>query len=164
MTMPDTTTREKWDRRFFELSRLVATWSEDQSRKVGAVIVGPANDIRAIGFNGLPRRVSAGPEERHSRQGGEKYYWFEHAERNAIYNAARSGISTEGCRMYTNLFPCADCARGIIQSGIVELNSFEAPEADEVFKRSFKVAVVMLQEAKVDVRLIPADFLQAGTA
>jgi dCMP deaminase len=163
MTEIEIDTRKKWDRRFFELSRLVATWSEDQSRKVGAVIVGPANDIRAIGFNGLPRRVSAEPEGRHSRQGGEKYYWFEHAERNAIYNAARSGISTEGCRMYTNLFPCADCTRGIIQSGIVELNSFEAPEADEVFKRSFEVAVVMLQEANVDVRLFPVDFLQAGT-
>src|SRR4051812_41799673 len=103
MTTVNTTTREKWDRRFFELSRLVASWSEDQSRKVGAVIVGPANDIRAVGFNGLPRHVSSAPKERHARQEGEKYYWFEHAERNAIYNTARSGISTEGCRMYTNL-------------------------------------------------------------
>lgn len=160
MTTPDAIlVREKWDRRFFQLCRLVATWSEDQSRKVGAVIVGPANDIRAIGFNGLPRRVSAAPESRHARQDGEKYYWFEHAERNAIYNAARSGIGTEGCRMYTNLFPCADCTRGIIQSGIVELNSFEAPEADDVFRRSFEVAKIMLDEAKVDVRLFRFDFI-----
>jgi dCMP deaminase len=159
MTISDTATREKWDRRFFELSSLVATWSEDQSRKVGAVIVGPANDIRAIGFNGLPRRVSAQHDARHSKVDGEKYYWFEHAERNAIYNAARSGISTEGCRMYTSLFPCADCTRGIIQSGIIELNSFQAPEADEVFKRSFEVAQIMLDEAKVDVRLFAPDFI-----
>ncbi|MCK1289381.1 MULTISPECIES: deaminase [unclassified Bradyrhizobium] len=163
MTEIETNTREKWDRRFFELSRLVATWSEDQSRKVGAVIVGPANDIRAIGFNGLPRLVSSEPEERHSRQGGEKYYWFEHAERNAIYNAARSGISTEGCRMYTSLFPCADCTRGIIQSGIVELNSFHAPDVDEVFQRSFEVAKIMLNEAGIAVRLFSVDFLRAGT-
>jgi dCMP deaminase len=159
MTEPDANTREKWDRRFFEMCRLVATWSEDRSRKVGAVIVGPANDIRAIGFNGLPRRVDAAPEDRHSRQNGEKYFWFEHAERNAIYNAARSGISTEGCRIYTSLFPCADCTRGIIQSGIVELNSFQAPDVDEVFQRSFEVAKIILDEAGVDVRLFPANFV-----
>jgi dCMP deaminase len=159
MTETDTDTRAKWDRRFFEMCRLVATWSEDRSRKVGAVIVGPANDIRAIGFNGLPRRVDAAPVERHSRENAEKYYWFEHAERNAIYNAARSGISTEGCRIYTSLFPCADCTRGIIQSGIVELNSFQVPDVDEVFQRSFAVAKMMLDEARVDVRLFPADFV-----
>lgn len=154
--------RKKWDRRFFELCHLVATWSEDKSRKVGAVIVGSANDIRAIGFNGLPRGVGALADERHSREKGEKYYWFEHAERNAIYNAARSGISTEGCRMYSSLFPCADCARGIIQSGIVELNSFEAPEADEVFRRSFEVAKTMFEEGKVQIRLFQPDFLNRG--
>ncbi|MBN9585719.1 MAG: dCMP deaminase [Afipia sp. 62-7] len=155
----EVTAAEKWDRRFFELSHLVASWSEDRGRKVGAVIVGPANDIRAIGFNGLPRRVDAELEVRHARENGEKYYWFEHAERNAIYNAARSGIGTEGCRMYTNLFPCADCTRGIIQSGIVELNTFAAPEADEVFKRSFEVARVMLSEAGVNLRVFPPDFI-----
>jgi dCMP deaminase len=152
-------TREKWDRRFFQLSRLVASWSEDESRKVGAVIVGPANDIRAIGFNGLPRHVKDDHQDRHSKQDGEKYYWFEHAERNAIYNAARSGISTEGCRMYTSLFPCADCTRGIIQSGITELNTFQAPEKDDFFTRSFEVARAMLKEASLKVRLFPDDFI-----
>lgn len=145
----------KWDRRFFELSRLVATWSEDTSRKVGAVIVGPANDIRAIGFNGLPRRVSSLRAERHSKEGGEKYYWFEHAERNAIYNAARSGVSTESCRMYSSLFPCSDCTRAIIQCGIIQINTFEAPESDEFFERSFEVARQMLAEAAIEVRVFP---------
>jgi dCMP deaminase len=161
MNNPDTSV--KWDRRFFELCQLVATWSEDRSRKVGAVIVGPANDIRAIGFNGLPRRVSSNHDQRHSRQDGEKYYWFEHAERNAIYNAARSGIGTEGCRMYSSLFPCADCTRGIIQSGIIELNTFPTPEVDEVFHRSFEVAKAMLQEASVSLRLFPIDFIDAAS-
>ncbi|MCK1642370.1 dCMP deaminase [Bradyrhizobium sp. 157] len=155
----ETRAREKWDRRFFELCRLVATWSEDRSRKVGAVVVGPANDIRAIGFNGLPRKVDGNQQGRHSKQDGEKYYWFEHAERNAIYNAARSGISTEGCRMYSSLFPCADCVRGIIQSGIVELNTFQEPESDEFFRRSFEVARAMLKEAAVEIRIFPADFV-----
>jgi dCMP deaminase len=150
--MMQVTTMNKWDRRFFELCSLVASWSEDRSRKVGAVIVGPANDLRAIGFNGLPRGVRGDVEQRHSRAENEKYYWFEHAERNAIYNASRSGIATAGCRIYTSLFPCADCTRALIQSGIVELNSYLPPESEEVFGRSFEVAKVMLEEAKINVR------------
>jgi dCMP deaminase len=143
---------EKWDSRFFDLCSLVASWSEDRSRKVGAVIVGPANEVRSLGFNGLPRGVSAEDETRHSRTDGEKYYWFEHAERNAIYNAARTGTSLSGCRIYTSLFPCADCTRAIIQSGIVQLNTFSAPEAEETFLRSFQVSKAMLSEAGVEVR------------
>ena len=142
-----------WDRRFLDLCSMIANWSEDRSRKVGAVIVGRANEIRATGFNGLPRGISSSVDERHSRDGGEKYFWFEHAERNAIFNAARAGTSTEGCRMYSTLFPCADCARAIIQSGIVQLNTLQIPEFDETFSRSFDVAAMMLGEANVEVRL-----------
>src|ERR1700730_7777629 len=72
----------KWDARFFDLCGLVGSWSEDRSRRVGAVIVGPANEVRSLGFNGLPRRISTEDDERHNRADGEKYYWFEHAERN----------------------------------------------------------------------------------
>lgn len=143
----------KWDKRFFELCDLVASWSEDRSRKVGAVIVGPANEVRTIGFNGLPRGVDGEISGRHSRSEGEKYFWFEHAERNALFNAARAGIATQGCRVYINLFPCADCVRALIQCGIVELNTYAPPEADAAFERSFEVAKEMLNEANVRVRL-----------
>jgi dCMP deaminase len=146
-------TLTKWDRRFFGLCAFVATWSEDKSRQVGAVIVGPANEIRSTGYNGLPRGISSDNEERHARADGEKYLWFEHAERNAIYNAARAGISTNGCRIYSNLFPCADCTRAIIQSGIIQLNTFPVPDADETFHRSFDVSVQMLREAGIELRL-----------
>jgi len=47
--------------------------------------------------------------------------WYEHAERNAIYNAARVGVPLKGCRMYTNGLSCADCARAVIQTGITEV-------------------------------------------
>lgn len=148
----------KWDRRFFDVCNLLASWSEDQSRKVGAVIVGPANELRATGYNGLPRGVNGSVQDRHSRVNGEKYYWFEHAERNAIFNAARAGVSIERCRIYSSLFPCADCVRAIIQAGIIELNTFEIPSSDETYKRSFQVAFEMLMEAKVEVRLFVSDF------
>lgn len=143
----------KWDLRFISLCNLVADWSEDRSRKVGAVIVGPANDVRSIGFNGLPRGISGDNDLRHSKENGEKYYWFEHAERNAIYNAARGGISIDGCRLYCSLFPCADCTRAIIQSGIVQLNTFNTPDIDPTFAKSFEISKVLLNEAKIELRV-----------
>jgi len=51
----------------------------------------------------------------------EKFFWFEHAERNSIYNATLIGTSLKGCKMYTNGIPCMDCARGVVQSGISEV-------------------------------------------
>ena len=141
----------KWDRRFFQLAYLIGTWSEDKSRQIGAVIVGPANEVRSIGFNGLPRRVSAAVESRHSRDGGEKYYWFEHAERNAIYNAARVGIATNECQLYSTLFPCSDCLRALVQSGIVTLKTFKPPADDVHFQRSFEVSLEIAAEAGLSI-------------
>jgi len=143
----------KWDQRFFQLCDVLASWSEDSSRKVGAVIVGPSNEVRSTGFNGLPRSISSSDEQRHSRDSGEKYYWFEHAERNAIFNAARAGIGLMGCKIYVSLFPCADCVRAIIQSGIIELNTFDVPQNDPTFSRSFEVAKAMIGEAGVGLKL-----------
>src|SRR5690242_7044614 len=113
----------KWDQRFMELAKLIATWSKDRSTKVGCVVVGTDNEVRSIGFNGFPRGVDDDVEERHERPA--KYAWTEHAERNAIYSAVRVGISLKGCTMYLPWFPCMDCARALIQSGIAELVAFE---------------------------------------
>lgn len=144
-------TLRTWDRRFFEMCALLGSWSEDRSRQVGCVIVGNANDVRALGFNGLPRGVNGGVDERHRRENGEKYYWFEHAERNAIYNAARVGTPIAGCRLYANLFPCAECVRAIIQSGIVSVHTYNPPQIDVTFSRSFEVATAMLEESGVEL-------------
>lgn len=106
-----------------------------------------------MGYNGLPRGVEACDEERHSRVDGKKYLWFEHAERNAIYSAARSGTSLEGCRIYITAFPCADCSRAIIQAGIVEVNTFPYKENDSGFDYHYSVSAAMLQEAGVYINL-----------
>lgn len=99
-----------------ELASHVSTWSKDRSTKCGCVIVGPDKEIRSTGYNGMPRGVDDNRDERHIRP--TKYLWFEHAERNAIYNAARMGTPLEGCTLYVRWFPCADCARAAIQAGI----------------------------------------------
>ena len=142
---------DKWDARFFSVCELIASWSEDKSRKVGAVIVGAAHEIRSTGYNGLPRGINSEIALRHERADGEKYFWFEHAERNAIFNAARSGTSIENTTIYCSLFPCADCVRAIIQSGIIHLKTFETPINDPSFERSFAVSTEMLQEAGIRV-------------
>lgn len=108
-------TRAKAEK-FIGIVRSIAALSKDRSTKVGAVAVGPAGEIRAMGYNGMPRGCDDDKEARHMRP--EKYFWFEHAERNLIYNAARVGTPLEGCILVVSpLFPCMDCARAIIQAG-----------------------------------------------
>lgn len=137
-----------WDDRYLEIAGVVASWSKDSSTKVGCVVVGPVRQILATGYNGFPRGVDDDVPERWERP--EKYLWVEHAERNAIYNAARSGISLAGATMYVERHPCADCARGIIQSGIscVVVGS---PVLLPRWEESCTVAGVMFEESGVAV-------------
>lgn len=141
-----------WNQRFMSLCDHVASWSEDRDFQVGCVIVSPeGREIRSTGYNGLARGVLSVDEARFDRQSGEKFYWFEHAERNAIYNAARAGICLSGCILYVNRFPCADCGRAIIQAGITTLITPPIPEADGALDYSFQVSKQMLQEAGVGI-------------
>lgn len=141
-----------WDTRFLTLAETLSAWSEDRDFHVGAVIVGPDKEVRATGYNGLPRGVSADDDARFDRASGEKFFWFEHAERNAIYNAARVGTPLAGCTIYINRFPCADCARAIIQSGITAIVCPPKPEHDGALDHSFDVSEIMLREAEVPQR------------
>lgn len=141
---------ENWDRRWIDLARLVASWSKDTSTKCGAVIVGPRNVLVSLGWNGFPRGIDDNVPERHHRP--EKYLWSEHAERNAIYNAAATGAKTEGCRMYVTWHPCSDCARGIIQSGIRELICTKPDLSLPVWGENFRTASSILAEATIPVR------------
>lgn len=108
-----------WDQYFMSLVFLLAMKSKDQSTHIGAVVVSDDNTILATGYNSFPRGCNDDVAERQERP--EKYFWFEHAERNAIYNAARKGHKLEGARLYTNGVPCIDCARGVVQAGIKEV-------------------------------------------
>lgn len=142
-------TERKWALRFLGLCDHIASWSEDRDFQVGCVIVGPGHEIRATGYNGLPRGVSDKDDARFDRASGEKFYWVEHAERNAIYNAMRYGVQLAGCTLYVNRFPCADCGRAIIQSGILRIVSPPIPQNDGALDHSFQVSAQMLREAGV---------------
>lgn len=143
----------KWDKKFIELSDLVASWSKDESSKLGAVIVDSSNRVVSMGYNGLPQGLNDDIKERHERP--QKYLWFEHAERNAIYTAAKKGISLDGCTIYYNdLFTCADCARAIIQCGISTVVCREPDWDNPRWKDSYKVSKEMLEEAGIEIKLL----------
>jgi dCMP deaminase len=151
-----------WDSRWMALAQLVATWSKDRGRKVGAVIVGPDNEVRSTGFNGIPRGVDDDVEERHDAASGEKYLWVSHAERNAIYNAALLGVSTKGCTIYVPWYPCIDCAKAIVQSGIGRIVCFEPDLADSNWGKDFEKSLIILGEGNVVTKLVEQkNYLQA---
>ena len=148
----------KWDARFLRLAHEVSTWSKDRSTRVGAVIVGDDKTPGPYGYNGFPRDVDDDAENRHQRP--TKYRWTEHAERNAIYNAARIGMGLKGCTMYVTHVPCADCARAIVQVGIREVVVDRACQADREFNDRWdedsEVTREMLKEAGVTLRMAEA--------
>jgi len=141
-----------WDKRWMSMAKLVASWSKDRSRNCGAVIVDHRNVLVSIGWNGFPRGLDDEESSRHQRPA--KYKWTEHAERNALYNAAAKGVATFGCIMYLPWYPCADCARAIIQSGIYEIVCFVPDWQDAVWAEDFAIVREMLKEAEVDVRFV----------
>jgi dCMP deaminase len=109
-----------WKEYFRGIAHQVKLKSKDRYTQIGAVVVGSDNQIVSTGYNSFPRGINDIIDERQERP--EKYYWFEHAERNSLYNAALIGVSTKGCTMYLTCgIPCSDCARGIINSGIKKI-------------------------------------------
>lgn len=143
-----------WDTKFVELANHIGSWSKDTSTKVGAVVVNGRNKVLSIGYNGLPIGIDDNIKERNERP--EKYLWYEHAERNAIYSAAEEGISLKKTKMYTNYFPCPDCSRAIIQAGIEEViyqnEDPESAKGSEQWAHAKEVSKQMLMEARIRVR------------
>ena len=91
--------------------------SKDPNTKIGAIIFDETYTIRSTGYNGIPRGVDESFAIRSSRENLEKYYWYEHAERNAIYNSIRTRADIRDCYMLLTCdIPCCDCARAIIQT------------------------------------------------
>lgn len=111
-----------WDEYFMGVSLLSAMRSKDPNTQVGACIVSNDNKIMSVGYNGFPRGCSDDefPWERNGEKSNDtKYPFVCHAELNAILNAG--GRSLSGSRIFVALFPCNECAKAIIQSGIKEV-------------------------------------------
>jgi len=137
--------KEKWVERFKDLADHIALWSEDSSTKCGCVLVNPENNaVVSIGFNGLPRGIT--PVDTLNKEGlVDKYLWYEHAERNAIFNAAQLGVCTKGSVAFVTHMPCCDCMRALAQSGIIKIffnkdNKMGSDNWIENFKTSKRMA------------------------
>jgi len=137
----------KWDRRFLELAKHIASWSKDPSTQTGAVIVDGQRRIISLGYNGLAQGVDDLPERLNNRD--IKYKMFVHCERNAIIFA---GQPLHGCTLYTWPFmSCAACAAMIIQSGIKRA---VAPYSENPrWKEEFELAGIQFKEAGVELVL-----------
>lgn len=140
-----------WKDYFRNIVQQVKLKSKDQRTQIGALIVGKNNEIVSTGYNSFPRGIDDTQQYRQERP--EKYYWFEHAERNAIYNAARIGVSTLDCTMYLTCgIPCADCTRGIINAGIRRIVCETSGGAvGEKWEEHTKRSLLMFQEAGVTI-------------
>jgi len=144
-----------WDSYYLAVCKVVAQRSKDPNTQVGCVIVGPAHEIRTTGYNSFPRGIRDNVPERLVRP--TKYHWIEHAERNAICNAARCGTPLEGCSIYVEIMPCMDCGRAIVQAGIREVVvSAErmSQYSSEYYDQQFGMVEVLFREAGVSVRRV----------
>ena len=108
-----------WDEYFMGVAKLAAQRSKDPSTQVGACIVSQDNKILSMGYNGLPCGCSDDDfpwEKTDNTPDHSKYFYSTHSELNAILNYR--GGSLEGTKLYVTLFPCNECAKAVIQSGI----------------------------------------------
>ncbi len=123
-----------WDEYFMGVSKLSGMRSKDPSTQVGACIVSGDNKILSMGYNGFPQGCSDDefPWERDGEGLDTKYPYVTHSELNAILNYR--GGSLEGAKIYVSLFPCNECAKAIIQSGIktIVYDSDKYAESDSV--------------------------------
>ena len=139
-----------WDDYFMSVALLSGKRSKDPNTQVGACIVNKNNIIESIGYNGLPKGCSDDefPWDKEGEALNTKYPFVVHAELNAILNAKGKDLS--GCRIYVALFPCNECAKAIIQSGISEViylsDKYANTDSVKASKLMFECAGVKLSQ------------------
>lgn len=142
-----------WDEYFMGVALLSACRSKDPNTQVGACIVNDKNKIVGAGYNGLP--IGCDDDEFPWEKQGEfletKYPFICHAELNAILN--NIGMDLKGCKIYTALFPCNECAKAIIQSGISEVIYLSDKYAET---DTAKASRLMLGKAGITCRKVSA--------
>ena len=150
-----------WDEYFMGIAMLAARRSKDPNTQVGACIVSQDNIIISTGYNGMPKGCSDDdyPWERVGEQ--TKYPYVVHAELNAVLNA--NGRDLRGSKLYVALFPCNECAKAIIQSGVKEVYYLSDKYADSMAtlasKRMMMSAGVKFTQLRTNLKTITLDFV-----
>lgn len=138
-----------WDEYFMGVAILSAKRSKDPGTQVGACIVTPDRRIVGVGYNGLPAGCSDDefPWDREGDFLNSKYAYVCHAELNAILNSTKN---LKGCTIYVDLFPCNECAKSIIQSGISEIvylsDKYDDTDSNIASKKLLNAANVKLRQ------------------
>lgn len=141
-----------WDEYFMGIAMLSAERSKDPSTQVGACIVSNENKILSVGYNGMPRNCDddSYPWDREGEALDTKYMFVCHAELNAILNY--SGSNLRGSKVYVTLFPCNECAKALIQSGVSEVIYYSDKYSDSfstlAAKRMFESAGIKMTAYK----------------
>lgn len=129
--------------KYLGVAQAVSEFSKDSSTKVGAVVIGPTGEGGPWGYNGAPRGCRADEPDDPRGVRPEKYFWFSHAEANAIANAARVGYPLVGTTLVVTHFPCMDCAKAIVQAGIVKVIT---PEPELSFWERWKEHILRAKQ------------------
>ncbi|MGZ5287051.1 MAG: deoxycytidylate deaminase [Flavisolibacter sp.] len=160
--MPKRTDYITWDEYFMGVALLSGRRSKDPSTQVGACIVNNQNKIVGAGYNGLPMGCDDAdfPWEKSGEFLQTKYPYVCHAELNAILN--NIGMDLSGCRIYTALFPCNECSKAIIQSGIREViflsDKYDGTDVSTASKRLLKSSGVCYRKVQVNRNSIELSF------
>jgi len=137
--------------KFYALSCYHAElFSKDPNTKVAAMVIDKNYNILSVGYNGLPRGFEE-TQERWSKP--TKYQYVVHAEANAICTAARNGAKLDGGSIVSTLFPCDQCARLIIQSGLRKVVTVR-PEENSSWLQSFEYSKEMFDECGVEIEYV----------
>lgn len=151
--MSSVTVTNKWDRRFLSAAECIAQWSPDPSSKIGAVAVSQENLPLSWGWNAFPRKIVSIKEDKVDRP--TKYKYVIHAEANVIYNATRGNISLRDSKLYIyGIPPCLDCAKAIIQVGIVRVTSIARRETNESWLKSYEESLQLFREVGIVSQVI----------
>lgn len=136
----------KWDWRFIGRAEEIATWSKDPNKKVGCVLALGKRSI-AEGYNGFPEGLS--DDLSRLRNPSFKDRVILHAEKNAVINAGKFGVATEGATAYVTYHPCASCASVLIQAGIRRIVCPKPENSSEKWREDFQLSSDILVEAGV---------------
>ncbi len=162
--MPKRENYLSWDEYFMGIALLSARRSKDPNTQVGACIVSENNKIMSVGYNGFPRGCDDDeyPWEREGDELATKYPYVCHAELNAILN--NRGGDLTGCRIYVPLFPCNECAKAIIQSGIREViylsDKYDGTPSVTASKRMLTSAGVALRRLRCRLDALTLSYRQ----
>ena len=141
-----------WGDRYIHLAKEISTWSKDPSTQVGAVVIGQNGEVLSQGYNGFPRSIKDTPQRLKDRE--KKYNLVVHAEMNAIYNASLNGVSLKGSTLYVYGLPiCNECAKGVIQVGIVRVIATRPADYNKEWDESIKDAKALFKEAEVEYKI-----------